>query len=344
MINGRMVGFGAPVYLIAEIGRNHNADMDLAKQMIDAAADAGADAVKFQSFKAEQLLIKELPKTSHIKETSGNNKTAYEATEEVELKPEHHVLLRDYAKQKGITFLSTPEDHEMVQLLMNLEVPAFKIASLDIVYLDLIEAIAKTKRPIILSTGMSYLGEVEQALLTLENYGVENVVILHCTSNYPPRYEDINLNALQTLARCFDVPVGYSDHSTGIGVSIAAVSLGACVIERHFTIDKNLPGPDQRLSLIPSEFKQMADEIRNVKKSLGSSIKQPVQNEMEMRKLHRRRLVASKALEKGVCIKREDISCKCSENGLDPEFINLLVGRQLKESIEKDAPFTFNTI
>ncbi|MBI9079233.1 MAG: N-acetylneuraminate synthase family protein [Pseudodesulfovibrio sp.] len=337
-IGKRKVGIGCPVYLIAEIGRNHNADMNLAKAMVDAALDAGADAVKFQSFKAETLLIKELPKVSHIQETSSETKSAYESTREVELLPENHAMLKEYVVGKGGTFLSTPEDHSMVKLLNDLDIPVFKIASLDIVYLDLVEAIAATGKPIILSTGMSTLGEVEKALNILEKKGVKDVVVLHCTSNYPPRYEDVNLNAMQTIARAFDVPVGYSDHTPSIGVSIAAVALGACVIERHFTSDKTLPGPDQRLSLTPFEFKQMAEEIRSVERALGSTVKRPVEAEMEMRRLHRRRLVAAGDLKEGQIIKREDIACKCSEFGLDPEYIPFLVGRKASRDIPADAP------
>ena len=343
-IGDRKVGVGCGVYLIAEIGRNHNADMELAKRMIDAAVAAGADAVKFQSFKAESLLIKELPKVSHIRETAEAAKSAYESTEEVELRPENHKLLSDYAREKGVPFLSTPEDHSMVRLLDELNVPAFKIASLDIAYLDLIEAVAATGKPVILSTGMSTIGEVERALQTLERHGVENVVVLHCTSNYPPQYADVNLRAMQTIARAFDVPVGYSDHTPSVGVSIAAAALGACVVERHFTLDKNLPGPDQRLSLTPEEFKLMADEIRSVEQALGSAVKRPVPAEMEMRRLHRRRLVAARDLAPGEPLAREDIACKCSEFGLDPEHLSFLLGRKLARGLAKDAPFTFDEV
>lgn len=343
-IEGKMVGAGCPVYLIAEIGRNHNGDMELAKKMIDAAISSGADAVKFQSFRAEELLVKELPKVSHVQETSDSQKTAYEATQEVELKVDQHRQLQDYAVKNNVTFFSTPEDHNMVNLLDELNVPAFKIASLDIVYLDLVDAIASKGRPIILSTGMSYLGEIEKALLVLEKKGIKDLILLHCTSNYPPHYEDINLRAMGTLAQCFNVAVGYSDHTLGIGVSIAAVALGACVIERHFTLDKELPGPDQRLSLLPHEFKMMAEEIRTVENAMGSSVKRPVPAEMEMRRLHRRRLVASRDIREGKHLVREDISCKCSEFGLDPDCIDFLIGKKTRCDLKKDAPFSFDGV
>lgn len=343
-IGDREVGTGLPAYLIAEIGRNHNADMDLARKMIDAAVDAGADAVKFQSFRAEELLIKELPKVSHIAETSSEEKSAYESTEEVELRPENHAPLRDYAVERGAHFFSTPEDHGMVALLDELKVPVFKIASLDIVYLDLVEAVAATGRPVILSTGMSWLGEIEKALNVLEKHGVDKVVVLHCTSNYPPRYEDVNLKAMKTIARAFDVPVGYSDHTPGIGVSIAAAALGACVIERHFTLDRDLPGPDQRLSLTPKDFGAMSKEIRCVEAALGMAVKRPVEAEMEMRRLHRRRLVARRDLPAGTVLAREDVACKCSENGLEPETLPMLLGRTVRSDMRADQPFGFDCL
>jgi len=343
-IAGRRVGRGCPAFLIAEIGRNHNADMDLAKEMIDAALEAGADAVKFQSFTAEGLLIRELPKVSHIQETSGDTVSAYESTREVELKPDMHVELRDYTRDKGGIFFSTPEDHTMVKLLIDLDVPVFKIASLDIPYLDLITAVAASGKPVILSTGMSYIGEVEKALRTLHEHGVRDVAVLHCTSNYPPRYSDVNLQAMATIERAFDVPVGYSDHTPGIGVSIAAAAHGACVIERHFTLDKNLPGPDQRLSLTPPEFRQMAKEIRNVEQALGTAVKAPVASEMAMRRLHRRRLVAARDIPAGTVLERSDIACKCSEHGAEPEYLDALIGTRLLEGAVKDAPLTLGLV
>jgi N-acetylneuraminate synthase/N,N'-diacetyllegionaminate synthase len=343
-IGSRLVGEGCPAYLIAEIGRNHNADMDLARRMIDAAAQAGADAVKFQSFTARELLIRELPSATHIRETSGGAKSAYESTEEVELRPENHALLRDHALARGVDFFSTPEDHSMVALLDALKVPVFKIASLDVPYLDLVEAVAATGRPVILSTGMCYLGEVEKALGVLERHGVRDVILLHCTSNYPPRYEDVNLAAMRTMARCFGVPVGYSDHTPGIGVSIAAAALGACVIERHFTLDRALPGPDQRLSLVPDDFAAMAREIRCVEAALGSPVKRPVAAEYEMRRLHRRRLVAARPLAAGTVLERADVACKCSEHGLEPELLPQLLGRALAADMAMDAPFTLDGV
>lgn len=341
-IAGRNIGQEAPCYLIAEIGRNHNGDIGLAKQSIEAAVRAGADAVKFQSFRAEKLLIRNLESVSHVAETLGAEKSIYEATKEVELAEAAHIKLQAHAKSLGATFLSTPEDHDMVELLQKIDIPAFKIASLDIVYLDLVEAIAKTGKPIILSTGMSFLSEIEQALETLRKVGVEEAALLHCTSNYPPRNEDVNLRAMETLKKAFGVPVGYSDHTLGIGVSVAAAALGACIIERHFTLDKTLPGPDHRISLTEPEFAQMANEIRTVEAALGATAKRPCEAEMEMRRLHRRRLVAASTLEAGSILKREDIACKCSAEGLEPSEIQTITGKQLKADMNIDQPFSID--
>lgn len=342
-VEGKTIGPGHPVYLVAEIGRNHNGNRELAKKTIDAAVKSGADAVKIQSLQAKCLLRKDLTSVSHVAETGGG-KSIYELTRDVELSEETHRELSEYAKSKGITFFSTPEDHEMVALLNRIGVPLFKIASLDIVYLDLIDAIAASGKPVILSTGMAYLGEIEQAMRLLEQRGVKDVALLQCTSNYPPRDEDLNLNVITTLRQAFGVPVGFSDHSFSIGASIASVALGACIIERHFTLDKDLPGVDHRISLTPGQFQQMAQEVRTVEKGLGSQIKKPVPNEEEMRRLHRRRLVAARSVPAGKVIEREDIACKCSEDGLEPENISFLVGRKAKAAFGEDDPFTFENV
>lgn len=336
LIGDRRVGLGQPAYLIAEIGRNHNGDLGLGKDSIDAAAAAGADCAKFQSFRAKELLIRQLPGVTHVQET-GRGKTIYEMTEEVELSRDMHLAFRDHAAARGVAFLSTPEDLGMVALLDALGVPAFKVASLDIVYPELVEAVAATGKPLILSTGMAWLGEVEDALRLVERHGVRQVVLLHCTSNYPPRVEDVNLRAMETLHRAFGVPVGYSDHTFGIHVSVAAAALGACVIERHFTLDKALPGPDHRISLTGAEFAEMARQIRDVEKALGSPVKRPVAAEEEMRRLHRRRLVAARDLPAGHVLGRGDIGVKCSADGLEPRLLPETLGRRLRRAVAMDT-------
>jgi sialic acid synthase SpsE len=342
-IAGRPVGRGCLTYLIAEIGRNHNGDPGLAKEMIDAAVGAGADAVKFQSFKADNLVRKDLTGVVHVDET-GKGKSLYELTLEAELKPEWHADLKAYAESKGVHFFSTPEDLEMVALLGGLDIPVYKIASLDIRYRDLIGAIADQKKPVIISTGMSYLSEVEAALDVLTAHGVSEVVVLQCTSNYPPRDEDVNLRAMETLARAFDVPVGFSDHTMGIGASIASVALGACVIERHFTMDRGMPGTDHRISLNPAEFALMAKEIRSVEKAMGSTVKAPCENEMAMRRVVRRRLVAARPLTAGQVLEKADIAVKCSEEGYEAEMVESLIGRRARMDLAVDRPLTGATV
>ncbi len=342
-IAGRPVGRDCPTYLIAEIGRNHNGDPGLAKEMIDAAVDAGADAVKFQSFKADNLVRKDLKGVVHVNET-GEGKTLYELTLDAELKPEWHADLMAHATARGVHFFSTPEDLEMVDLLGGLNVPVYKVASLDIRYKDLIGAIADQKKPVIISTGMAYLSEVEAALQTLSSHGVTDVVVLQCTSNYPPRDEDVNLRAMNTLARAFDVPVGFSDHTMGIGASIASVALGACVIERHFTMDREMPGTDHRISLNPAEFAQMVKEVRSVEKALGSTAKAPCEAEMGMRAVVRRRLVAARSISAGQVIEKADIAVKCSEDGYEAEMVENVVGLKAKMDLVEDNPLTDATV
>lgn len=342
-IAGRAVGEDCPAYLIAEIGRNHNGDLDLAKRAIDAAVEAGADAVKFQSFTARNLVRRDLGNVAHVAETGGG-KSIFQLTQEAELSPDMHRALAKHAKARGIHFFSTPEDHDMVRLLAELDLPVYKIASLDIRYLDLIQAIAKLGKPVILSTGMSYLGEVETALGVLAQAGIDRVAVLHCVSNYPPKDTDINLRAMTTLREAFRVPVGFSDHSMHTAASVAAVALGATIIERHFTLDRNLPGTDHRISLEPAEFKAMVQDIRRVEAALGSPIKQPCGPEQEMRRLHRRRLVAARAIPAGKALERDDIACKCSEHGFEPDLLPSILGRKAAQALVEDAPLTSATV
>ena len=262
-IGDKLIGEEEPCFIIAEAGVNHNGSVELAKKLIDAAKDAGADAVKFQTFKAESVVVKDAQKAEYQKETTGEG-SQYEMIKKLELTEEDFRELADYAKEKDIMFLSSPFDKESVDLLNELDVPAFKVGSGEITNLPLLRYIAKKEKPIILSTGMSTLGEIEEALDVIRSEGVEDIILLHCVSNYPARIEDVNLRALGTLKQAFKLPVGFSDHTLGITAPIAAVALGACVIEKHFTLDRNLPGPDHKASLEPEELKEMAKAIREV--------------------------------------------------------------------------------
>jgi N,N'-diacetyllegionaminate synthase len=253
-IAGSAIGFGHPCFVIAEAGVNHNGDLDTALQLVDAAAAAGADAVKFQTFKADRMISVAAPKAEYQMQTTDASESQLDMVRTLELSPQAHRDLSAYSRERGLLFMSTPFDEESVDLLEELEVPVFKIGSGEITNLPFLEYIARKQRPIILSTGMSYLGEVDEAVKELRNAGCRQLLLLHCVSNYPAAPADANLRAMETMRMAFQVPVGYSDHTPGIEVSLAAVALGACAIEKHFTVDKNLPGPDHRASLEPSEL------------------------------------------------------------------------------------------
>ncbi|MDI6917988.1 MAG: N-acetylneuraminate synthase, partial [Thermoplasmatales archaeon] len=297
-IGNRIIGKGNPCFIIAEAGVNHNGEMNLAKKLIDTAKNAKADAVKFQTFKTGKILIKEAPKAEYQKETTGEG-TQYEMIKKLELSEKDFKELAGYAKQRGIMFLSTPFDEESADLLEKLNVPAFKIGSGDLTNLPLLEYIAKKDKTIIISTGMATLDEVRDAVNAIKNAGNNQIILLHCTSNYPAKIGDCNLRAMHTLEKEFNVPVGYSDHTLGITVSVAAVAMGASVIEKHFTLDKNLPGPDHRASLEPDELKEMVKKIRNVEKALGTGEKKPAESEMETQKVARKSIVAKVNIQKG---------------------------------------------
>ena len=278
--------------IIAEAGVNHNGSLELAKRLIEAAADAGADAVKFQTFVAEEVVSINAPKAEYQKQATDASESQYEMIKKLELSREAHKELMEYAKNKNIMFLSTPFDERSVDLLVELGVPLIKISSGEITNHPFLRYIAKKDLPIILSTGMSTLEEVREAVSVIKKTGCNDLTLLHCTSNYPALFEDCNLRAMKTMADAFKIPVGYSDHTPGRVVPVAVAALGACVIEKHFTLDKNLPGPDHKASLDPDELKDMVYDIRKVEKALGSSVKAPVELELEVRNVVRRSIVA----------------------------------------------------
>ena len=323
-------------FIIAEAGVNHNGDIKLAKKLINVAKDAGADAVKFQTFKAENVVIKNAEKAEYQKETTGIRESQYDMIKKLELTEEDFRELADYAKKEGILFLSSPFDKESVDLLYELDVPAFKVASGEITNFPLLKYIAKKEKPIILSTGMSTLGEVEEALNVIRSEGVRDVVLLHCVSNYPAKIEDINLRAMETLKHAFKVPVGFSDHTLDITASIAAVALGACVIEKHFTLDRKLLGPDHKASLEPNELKEMVKTIRDLEKALGDGIKRPTKDEVEIKRVARRSIVAKEDMSKGIIITEDMLDVKRPGTGIPPKYMEMIVGRKAKENIIKD--------
>jgi len=326
----------APVFIIAEAGVNHNGSIALAKQLIDVAAKAGADAVKFQTFIAEEVVSTDAPKAEYQKQTTDASESQLDMIKKLELSKEDHLELMDYAKHKNIMFLSTPFDERSADLLVELGVPLIKMSSGEITNHPFLKHIAKKDMPIILSTGMSTLEEVAEAVSVINEAGCKDLTLLHCTSNYPARVDDCNLLAMKTMADAFDIPVGYSDHTPGIYVPLAATAMGACVIEKHFTLDKNLPGPDHRASLEPVELEEMVRGIRLVEKARGSSVKAPVESELEVRDVARRSIVAKVDIPAGTVITENMLAFKRPGTGVAPKDISTILGKKIRQNIKKD--------
>jgi len=337
----KLISESDPCFIIAEAGVNHNGDIDMAKKLIDVAREAGADAVKFQTFKAEGAVSKNAEKAAYQKETTGAQESQFDMIKKLELSTRDFAELFTYAQRKGIIFLSSPFDEGSVDLLDRLDVPAFKIASGEITNFPLLKYIARKKKPIILSTGMSTLAEVEEALDVIREEGIQEIILLHCVSCYPAKVEDINLKAMETLKHTFKLPVGLSDHTLGITIPIAAVTLGACIIEKHFTLDKNLSGPDHKASLEPEELRQMVQAIRDVEKARGDGIKKPTREEEENKKVARRSIVARVDIPKGTTISEEMLDVKRPGTGIKPKYLNKVIGIKAKENIHSNELISF---
>ncbi len=307
-------------FIIAEAGVNHNGYIDLAYKLIDAAKESGADAVKFQTFQADKLVLITADKAEYQKNTTEVGETQYEMLKRLELSYNVHKILIEYCNKIGIQFLSSPFDLNSIELLNELGLDIFKIPSGEIVNLPYLRKIGKLNKQIILSTGMSDLGEIEDALDVLMTYGTEKnkITVLHCNSEYPTPLEDVNLNAMLTIKNAFGVKVGYSDHTKGIEVPIAAVALGAEVIEKHFTLDCNMVGPDHKASLEPDELKSMVTAIRNIEKALGDGIKKPSKSELKNKLIARKSLVAIKRIEKGELFTDINVGIKRPGTGISP--------------------------
>jgi len=345
-IGRRLVGENEPCFIIAEAGSNHNRKLDQAFKLIDVAKESGADAVKFQTYSAETIYSKKTPKPEYLKKKkmSGEKESLWDIIKKIEMPRDWHPKLKEYCDKKGIMFLSTPFDLKAVDELDKVGMEAFKIASFEITHLPLLEAAAKTGKPIILSTGMADLTDIKDALDVIYRQGNRNVVLLHCAINYPPKYEDLNLRAMDTMRKEFDLPVGFSDHTMDIVSDIAAVALGACVIEKHFTLDRNLPGPDHPFALEPEELKKMVQAIRDTEKSLGSSEKKHTKAEEEMYRIGRRSLVAAKKISKGTKITREMIEVKRPGYGIPTKMMDQVVGRTAKVDIDEDDILSWEMI
>ena len=333
---------GSKSFIIAEAGVNHNGSVELAKKLVDAAKEAGADAVKFQTFKTKNLVTKNARKAEYQIKNSGEE-SQYKMIKKLELSPDEFWEIAKYAEDKGIIFLSSPFDAESVDLLDEIDIPAFKIASGEITNFPLLKCIAKKQKPVILSTGMSTIGDVEEAINLIEKYN-DDIILMHCLTNYPAKKEDANLNVIKTLEYAFKRPVGFSDHTSGIEMSVAAVALGSCIIEKHFTIDKKLPGPDHKASLEPHELYEMVKAIRNIEKGLGNGIKKPTNDEIKIRKLVRKSIVAKEDIPKGSIIGKEMLDIKRPGTGIEPKYLDELVGKELIEDVKKDDLLKWNQL
>ncbi len=334
LIGDRAVGAGCRVFVIAEIGINHNGSLSEALKLIEAAVGCGADAVKFQSFRADRLL---LSTGDRLSQQEDGGETAYQMFRRLELGWEEHRKLKEHAENLGALFLSTPFDEESADLLGEIGVPAFKIASADLTHLPLLRHVAGKGKPVLLSTGMSFLSEVADAVWNLRTAGAEDILLLHCVSCYPSLPESSNLRAIQTLADYFDMPVGYSDHSQGILLPLVAVSLGAVLIEKHFTLDRNGNGPDHKLSSDPAEFRSLVQSIRAVEASLGDGRKCPTTAEAEGRLLGRRSIVAAVDIRTHETIAPWMLTMKRPATGLEPKQLNRLIGMRARRNIAKDT-------
>jgi len=343
-IGNKLVGDEESVFVVAEIGVNHNGDVRLAKKLVDAAKDAGSDAVKFQAFKAERVVTRYAEKAEYQKETTGPSKSQYDMIKKLELRNEEFRELYDYAMKNDIIFLSSAIDKESVDLLSNLGVPAFKVASGEITNFPLLRYIAKKQKPIILSTGMGTLDEIKDALKVIREKGVEDIVLLHCVTSYPAKIEDANLRVIETLRHRFKLPVGLSDHTLGITTPIAAAALGAVLIEKHFTLDRSLPGPDHRASLEPYELKEMVRAIRDVEKALGDGVKKLTEEEERIKKVARRSIVAKVRIPKGTIITEDMLDLKRPGVGIEPKYLNDVIGKRAKKDIKPDELVTFEKL
>lgn len=342
-IANKWIGNEKPCFVIAEAGVNHNGKFRLAKKMIDVAKKACADAVKFQIFSADRVVVKTAEKASYQKITTGEG-SQHNMLRKLELTKDEFRKLANYARAKNIIFLASAFDKESVDFLDELEVPVFKVPSGEITNSPLLRQMAKKGKPIILSTGMSTLGEIADALEVIKKGGTEEIVLLHCVSNYPSKAEEMNLRAMETLKHTFGLPVGLSDHTEGIAVPIAAAALGGVVIEKHFTLDKKLPGPDHKASLEPDELREMVEAIKKVKNALGDGTKKPTKSEEKIKKVVRRSIVARVNMPKGIVIAEDMLDLKRPGTGLEPKYLKKVVGKRVKKDIKVDELITFEKL
>ncbi len=339
-IAGRRIGRGHPCLIMAEAGVNHNGDLALARLLVDAAKAAGADAVKFQTFDADRLASAAAPKAGYQLATTDARESQRDMLRRLQLSTQAHEELMAYCRQREILFLSTPFEEASADLLERLGVAAFKLPSGELTNLSLLAHVARKGKPMIVSTGMATMDDVEQAVRTIRATGHDAFLLLHCVSNYPADPGEANLRAMRTMEEAFGVPVGYSDHTSGIEVSLAAVALGACVIEKHLTLNRELPGPDHAASLEPAEFAACVRGIRVVERSLGDGRKQPSPREVATAAAARKSLVAACDIPRGSRLTRQHLAIKRPGTGFAPSMLDQILGRTAAADIPADTVLT----
>lgn len=341
-LGNREISDTAPCFVIAEIGANHNLDMELAFRLIEVSKEAGADAVKFQSYKAETLYSKYVPRRKMDDGSLGPE--IYPLIQKIAMPYEWHAPLKKFCDQKGILFISTPFDHEAVDSLEEVDVPAYKLASSEIGDPLLLKKVARTKKPIIMSTGKADLAEVETAVRWIREEGNDQIVLLHCTVSYPAKYEAMNLLAMNTMRDTFHTLVGLSDHNSENITAVAAVAMGAKVVEKHITLSKTMEGPDHKFALEPDGLRQLVDWIRKTEVALGSGIKEMHATEEQGKRLGNRSLHVRRDLSTGHVIRLEDLIVKRPNLGIAPKEIDVVVGKRLKRDVKEDMWLTWDDI
>ena len=332
-IGTHRIGPNYPCFLIAEAGVNHNGSLEMAMRLVDAGKEAGADAVKFQTWITEKLMVPDAPLADYQKQNIGDDQSQFDMAKKLELSFQEFGELKSHADRQGILFFSTPDEEDSADFLDELGVPLFKIGSGEVTNLPFLYHVALKHKPIILSTGMSTLSEVEAAVGAIEDAGNQQLVLLHCVSNYPAEPADINLRAMDTLKSAFQYPVGYSDHTLGTHVSLAAVALGACVLEKHFTLDKTLVGPDHIMSLDPVELANMMGTVRSVESALGTGRKYPVDAEISTKEVAQKSIVAARYIPQGKSLEPSDLTLRRTGAGLAPPYMQQIIGRKTNHAI-----------
>lgn len=323
-------------YIIAEAGVNHNGSLRLAKKLVDKAVWAGADCIKFQTFNSEKLVSKNAPKADYQKKTTGNTENQLDMLKKLELTPKQFISLKDYSQKKGIAFLSTPFDLESINFLASIGIKTWKIPSGEITNYPYLRTIGKRKETVIMSTGMSSIAEVKNAIAVLRKFGTKKIRLLHCTTEYPAPYDSVNLQAMHTLKKEFGYDVGYSDHTNGIEIPVAAVAMGATIIEKHFTLNHNMEGPDHKASLEPEELRNMIRAIRNVEKAFGNGKKTPSKVEKRNIPIVRKSIVAASHIRKGDVFSDRNLTTKRPGKGMSPMQWENIVGTIAKRDYDED--------